>query len=375
MGKIRILHLISTIAFLGAERVLSEICTCADRERFEVSIGVIQGEHDIAKIFQETIRNEKVEINTFFCRKQFDIQCLKAIREYIKKNKITVIHSHGYKSNFYAFIASLFCNEKTALLATNHLWKDTSVKEKIYKYFDICILHFFDKIIAVSTGIRDEMTRIGFNNRKVIVIDNGINVNDDDFFTSREEARRLLQLDNKCLVVGCVGSLTPEKGHKDILHALQYLNANNDHPLKIVIVGDGPELKNLNKIIAENNFEKIVFLAGQKKDARKLYSAFDVFLLPSYIEGLPMVMLEAMASSVPIVASSVGGIPIVITNGKNGLLTKPGDVQDIADKLNTLLCDNEQRAKLAEQGRKTVEQNYSSLVMTNRYEEIYNQLC
>lgn len=375
MKKIRILHLISTTAFLGAERVLSEICNCANNERFEVSIGVIQREQDISKIFMEEIHNGKVKINSFLCRKQFDIHCLKEIREYIKNNKIKVVHSHGYKSNFYAFIARLFCNNKIVILATNHLWKDTSVKEKIYRYIDICVLHFFDKIIAVSAGIREEMTSVGLNAEKIIVIENGINVNDKDFFTSREEARRLLQIDNKYIVIGCVGSLTPEKGHKVLLHALHYLNTKKDHHLKIVIVGDGPERENLNKLIADKKLEDIVLLAGQKKDVRKLYSAFDVFLLPSYIEGLPMVMLEAMASSIPIVASSVGGIPTVITNGRNGLLSKPEDVQDIADKLNTLICDNDQRASLAEHGRKTVEENYSSLVMTIRYEEIYSQLC
>ncbi len=371
-NKTKILHLISTKAFLGAERVITELCNGANNETLELTVGIIENQCNITKIFKESIQNKNVRIITFLCNKQFDISCLNEIRKVIKNDQITTIHSHGYKSDFYAFVArTLSPIHKITLYATNHLWKDTTKKEKLYKYSDAVVLRFFNKIIAVSTKIKESMINVGINKNKIIVIDNGINVKNKDFTFPRIEARKLLKLNDSDFIIGCVGSLTSEKGHKNLLLSFQYLEPNNRDQAKIIIIGDGSELEALKTIIITQGLEKKIIMVGRRDDARKLYSAFDIFVLPSYNEGLPMVMLEAMAASIPVIASNVGAIPNVITHNRNGFLTQPGDACDIAQKIDMLRHDNKLRILFATRGQQTIEKYYSSKKMVQSYENIY----
>ena len=366
--KLKILHLISSKAFLGAERVLTELVNCVDTEKFEVTVGVIQREPGITEIFRKAIKNKDVEVLTFECEKVFDYTCMKLIRKFVKNNDINIIHSHGYKSNFYALLIKCF-GRNIALLSTNHLWKDISIKEKIYKYIDICVLHSFREIVGVSEEIYDQMKAVGL--KKLVVIDNGIDVEHSDFINSTSNARTELGLSLTDVIVGCVGSLTKEKGQINLIKATLLFNEKNGEKFKVVFVGEGPERESLNDFVMQHNLSEQVLFTGYRNDVRKLFAAFNVFVLPSYAEGLPMVMLEAMAASLPVIVTDVGGISNVVVSGSNGILIRAGEPEGIVKKLELILEDTKLAQNLGKQARTTIEKDYSSRKMAERYQAIY----
>ena len=147
--------------------------------------------------------------------------------------------------------------------------------------------------------------------------------------------------------------------------------------LQLVLVGDGPEYDTIQATIESLGLEKQVTLAGNRDDARKLYRAFDVFALVSTNEGLPMVLLEAMAAEVPVIASRVGAIPDVIHDGESGLLIAPDSGSELVKSVRVLYTDCALRRQLADVGKQIIRQAYSSLHMAGeynkQYETVYNK--
>jgi glycosyltransferase involved in cell wall biosynthesis len=138
----------------------------------------------------------------------------------------------------------------------------------------------------------------------------------------------------------------------------------------LLIVGDGPLMENLQK---EADRLPIIF-TGIRKDMPRIYSAMDIFVLPSLIEGLPMALLEAMASKKPIVATRVGAIPQVIQDGHSGYLIDPGDTEGLAIAIMGLLADPQKAGKMAGNAYKVVREHYSSQKMAKEYEQVYREV-
>jgi glycosyltransferase involved in cell wall biosynthesis len=127
----------------------------------------------------------------------------------------------------------------------------------------------------------------------------------------------------------------------------------------LVVVGDGPERERLNKLKRDLRLDDVVNLVGQQDDVRPYYALADVFVLPSHSEGTPNVLLEAMVVGVPVVATSVGGVPELTGGGSAALLTRKRDIDDLANAVARLLREPSLRAQLINAGREVVEKNTS----------------
>ncbi len=361
----RVLHLTSSIYFFGAERVVAELSASLPAFDVTVHVGVLCVDNKLDNIFRRVIDNVSVTVVRFNGQGMLNIGTIKEIGQYLIENKIDIVHCHGYKSNIYAFAAKLLSRSRTHLVSTNHNWIGTTTREKIYQKVDALTLRFFDRIIAVSSDVKQQMVDVGIKAQKITVIDNGIDVEDSDFQTPVVGARALLDIGPEDFVVGNIARLTPEKNHLALLYALAELKEIPN--LKLVLVGDGPEYDTIQATIKSLGLNEQVILAGNRDDARKLYSAFDVFALVSTNEGLPMVLLEAMAAKIPVIASQVGAIPDIISDGENGLLILPAAHSELVDAIRTLYTDSEMRKKLANAGKQIVEQSFSSRYMAGEY--------
>jgi glycosyltransferase involved in cell wall biosynthesis len=204
------------------------------------------------------------------------------------------------------------------------------------------------------------------------LIDNGIDV-EHLRSGSREQARDLLQIDASEFVVGCVASLTPEKSHQSLMHTFHEY-AEELRNVTLVLVGDGPlraELEDLADTLGLR--DKILFL-GHRTDVRLLYAAFDLFALVSLKEGLPMVLLEAMATGLSVVVTPVGAIPQVVTDGEQGYLVPIDDYAALAGAVLKLKNDVALRSKMGQSAYETVLEQYSSKRMADDYEKLYQKL-
>lgn len=366
---LRVLHLISSRGLYGAERVAIELCSSLKRQRCEPVIGVIMNTYNPHKEVVEEAENNSIAAVVFPCKAKFDSRAVEAIRTFVRKKDIDIIHCHGYKSNFYALLAR---RKGMPLVATNHNWLTSHWKLRIYRRIDSLLIRFFNKIVAVSEGVKNDMLNSGVPAEKISVIDNGIDLTRFQDHQPAEKLKRELGISLNELVVGTIGNLGVEKGHTYLLQAARNIFASG-RAVKMLIVGEGPLLGFLKQETEQYGLNKNVIFTGFRTDIPELLSIMDLFVLPSIKEGLPMVLLEAMAAQKPVIATSVGAIPNII-QGENGILVAPGDVQGLEDALSSLLADDGKRRRYAEGGYETVRTKYSSDRMSARYLALYKEV-
>jgi glycosyltransferase involved in cell wall biosynthesis len=363
----KVLHLRSSAGKLGAESVIIEICKFSKQFSYNSIIGALHSFKNPYPEFLEEAVNNNIPYTLFSGKIAFDINLILQIRKFIKENSIDIVHSHGYKENFYALVSTM--GLITKIIATNHLWKDRDFKEKTYKRFDQFVLGFFDKIIAVSSEIKIQMQNVGLKN--IDIIDNGVDTNTYQPRTKDTVLMKQLNIPQHAKVIGMVSSLTPEKNHQIAIEAFKKIE---DQKILLVIIGSGPLYDFLkHKVNNDDLSEKVLFL-GNRSDIPQLLTIIDVFLLTSIKEGLPMALLEAMASGKVVVTTDVGEIGAVVRNKHNGLIIKQGDVENLTGRLLDAVTDKKLQTTLQENAVKTISNGYSSQIMTKQYCSAYDTL-
>lgn len=370
-SNIGVLHLISSAAFFGAERVVVELSLyLAKYSDARIVIGVFVQDHRVIENFKAAIGERDIVVVPFDGKKTFSWTEVCQLAKIIDEYQINIVHSHGYKSDIYAFLVKKILRSKIKLIATNHNWIGNSLKERFYQFLDSRVLRSFESVIAVSEKVQKEMIQTGVSSRLIKIIDNGIDIEDKSFLTSKQVARKWLNLSADDFVIGCVARLTQEKAHVDLLTALASVSLSGED-VKLVLVGDGAEKENLECMCQTLRISERVMFVGNRNDARALYAAFDVFALVSTNEGLPMALLEAMALALPVIVSRVGAIPTVIEHDKNGIIVPPSNPSAIVNALFQCKSKPDYAREIGKRARETIINNYSSKKMAQRYEAIY----
>lgn len=232
------------------------------------------------------------------------------------------------------------------------------------------------RYIAISEAVKKTLLDLSVSERDISIVHSGI---DTDRFSKVDEvaARALaeeLRIRPGSFVVGSVGSLVPCKGHAVLVKAVAKV-AEIIPDVICLIAGDGPERSQLRSLIRRSGLERKVILAGQQDRVPELLSLMNVFVMPSLDEGLGLALLEAMAAAKPVIASSVGGIPEVITAGQNGILVPPGQEGALAESLLDLIRDSARMASLAENARRSVRERFSCEAMVQGTLRVYEDLA
>lgn len=233
-----------------------------------------------------------------------------------------------------------------------------------------------DRVIAVSESTRRYLLdREDLPDDLVTMIPNGIDA--EEFRVSGEsesaEARRALGMPIESFIIGGVGRLVPQKNFSRFLDVASWVLSRHPSAL-FVIAGTGPEEEELKaKAVALGINERVRFL-GHISDRLSLYHSLDALLMTSDFEGTPMVLLEAMACGLPVVASAVDGVAEVCTHGKDAMLVQPSSCQSFANQVEALLLDETQRRKLGSEARKTILNRYEIRGLVRRIEGIYAEL-
>ncbi len=350
---------------LGAENVILEIAKNSHKFGFNSIIGIIKEFSDPNPQFLDHARANDLQYAVFESNKAFPLNCASEINKFVHKNSVDVLHCHGYKEDFYG-IASLTGLPK---ISTNHLWKKSTCRLKIYRLMDIMFLYFFDMVVGVSRELVQEMHKFGLNN--TAEVSNGIDISR---FYKRSKNLDLLKkfgISESEIVLGMISSLTPEKNHKIVIECLSKKNLPN---IRLLIVGDGPFERYLKVEVKNKNLENIIIFAGRQENISQILSVIDIFLIPSLAEGLPMAMLEAMACEKAVIAAKVGEIVNVIGHGINGLSIAPNNVLELGSCIETLVYDQSLITRYGKEARKTIKERFSSMQMTEKYCEIYKSV-
>jgi glycosyltransferase involved in cell wall biosynthesis len=362
----------SSIGVFGAEQVILELARGLRKADIEPIIGVLENSSEFCRELAQKAQDLGLRAQIFPCRFPFDLATVVKIRKFIHENQVNLIHSHGYKSDFYALVG--FHDRHIRRMATCHPWLETGIswRARFYTYLDKRLLKKFSQIVAISEEIKQEVLQAGIAPDKINLIENGIDLQR----FSRPAAvsrRRELSIPEKGLVIGTVGRLSPEKGHAVLLQAAKLIFESYPD-LYILIVGDGPERGKLEMISRETGIARRVIFTGVRDDIEEMLSLMDIFVLPSHSEGLPMALLEAMAAGKPLAASGIGAISRLIDHRRSGLLVPPGDPQSLAEALKELIDNPSTALTYAAAAREAVRQRYSAEHMTRAYLKVYLKL-
>jgi glycosyltransferase involved in cell wall biosynthesis len=213
----------------------------------------------------------------------------------------------------------------------------------------------------------------GVTTSRCVLIENAIDTTAFRRQHDRAEAKGQLGLPPHRLFIGAVGRLSEEKGFDLLIQSVDHLRrAGLD--VGLILAGEGGCRSKLEALIAQLGLGGRVHLLGYQADTRPLYEAMDVYALSSFREGLPNVLLEAMALGVPLVATRVGGVARLVTAEEDGLLVEAGDLEALTQALARLLRDPALRDRLSQGGRTTVESRYSFAARMRKIGMLYDDL-
>ncbi|MHB9154960.1 MAG: glycosyltransferase [Endomicrobiales bacterium] len=366
----RIVQLISSSGFYGAENMVLELSQGLRGSGHEVIVANLGAPHKKREKIIEKAAEMRLPFAEIPCRGRLDVMSVKNLKRIVEEHGVEIVHSHGYNSNFYALWARNGAGTK--LVATCHNWLGESARMKYYRYLDKLVIRKFDRVVTVSRLLRQEIAASGVAPERVTTIHNGISAHPRKPGASREALRREHGIGGNVRVVGTVGRLSPEKGHAFLLEAAREVTRRCPG-VAFVLVGDGPARRSLESKAAALGMGGRVIFAGNRDNVADYLELFDLFVLPSLKEGLPMALLEAMRAGKPVVATKVGEVPLVV-GGEAGILVEPGETRPLSGAILSLLEDGQRAAAMAGASRAAVRRRFSSERMTEEYITLYGKL-
>jgi len=358
-----VLYAIETGGPGGAEKMLLSLIDSLDRTRF----------HPVACLLKtgwlhDQLQARECRVHVMPTGHAFDWRWLIAMERLLQTEGIDVIHAHEFFMNTRMTLLARRLGRKviTTVHGRNY-YGETWLRRALYRRTAAN-----SKMIAVSEGIREFLAqRVGISPPKVTVIRNGIDWRPFQQATeTTARARERLDVRADQVVVGCVGNLYPVKGHLNLVQASAEICRQFPNAI-FIFAGRGDMQPALAETSARLGTERNMRFLGFRDDTEELLAAMDVFVLPSLSEGLPLSLLEAMASSKAIVSTNVGGIPEVITDGQNGILVPPADPVALANAVKSLLANAPLRASLGRSASDTVRRRFDLSSMSDAYEALY----
>lgn len=380
MPKINLLYLITKLELGGAQKQLLSLISGLDRQKFNIFLftakqGLLLDQAlSISGVSVNRSRFLERRINPFN-----DLLALIDIYRFIKKNHIEIVHTHSSKSGILGRLAARLAGTKV-IIHTVHGWSfndlQNPLRRKGFIWLERLAAKFSHKLIIVSNYDKQK----GLNNRiagnnKYILIPYGINY--EEFRTSPDTKNSILRQElgiaNRDLIVGMISCFKPQKVPEDFIR-LAFLVHQIMPAVRFVLVGDGLLRPRINQMIDRFKLQEVVFLTGWRRDIPAILSSIDIFVLTSLWEGLPISVLEAMASSLPVAATDTGGISEVIIEQKTGFLVNPGDMKKMAEKLINLLKSEDMRRTIGQKARDSLGDNFQIENMVKNTQELYNRL-
>jgi glycosyltransferase involved in cell wall biosynthesis len=362
----RVLFLIKGLGRGGAEQLLANSVRHLDRSRFEFEIAYLLREKSaLVPVFEEA----GLSVHCLAGSARWD--WVRRLREVVRSRHIDLVHAH---SPFAAIGARIGLPRSLQLVYTEH-----NVWDRYHPatyWANVLTYPRNDHVFAVAENVARSITYprgLGWRPMpKVEVLYQGLDFEDAATWDRSSDVRAELGIPPGVPVVGTVANFKPHKGHGELLRAaVEVKQAIPD--VKFVLVGVGPLEREVRAEAVSLGLERTVVFAGFREDVPRVMAAFDVFTLASRHEGLAIALLEALALGKPVVVTSVGGLPEVVSNDKEGFLVPPGDVHRLADRLLAVLTDSALRKRLGTAAQKRAAA-FDITRSVGRGAEVYDEL-
>jgi glycosyltransferase involved in cell wall biosynthesis len=364
-NKPHIVHLIASTGMYGAEKWILALMRAMEGGRIRSTIiNFVDSPRQVSTIV-EVAQSKGLEALDVYTGGTYNPSVFLRLSKWLKENQVDIVHGHGYKSDLIGLVAAKINGIK--VVVTPHGWsKEQDWKLNLYERIDRLIFRFVDYVCPLSQELLESI-RSHARPEKIKLILNGVDIDE-----VREQSGIALSV-REGLRIGYIGQLIERKDVSTLINALKLLPSIKNG-VKVIIVGNGPERNRLEGLAKDLNLlDKIEFL-GYRKDALAVLKSFDVFVLPSLLEGIPRCVMEAMAAQIPVVASDIPGSRDLIKNGTTGLLFPPGDAESLAEILLDLESNREKLLDITSNAYDFIIENHSNERMASQYSVLYSQL-
>ncbi|MCG5053234.1 MAG: GT4 family glycosyltransferase PelF [Myxococcales bacterium] len=358
----RVLQVMNTLEIGGAEALVLNLARRIDTRRFALEIASLTTDGTLGPEFRA------LGLPTHVLDRRAGRDPLLPVRlaALVRRRRIDVIHSHNVGPWLYGGLAAAVA--RRPLVHTEH--SNLFPHQKGLKLAEraLSLPWLTHTVVADAERVKRKLVAQGIDSSRVRTIMNGIDTNAFTPGSDRRGPRERLGLEPQDLVVGTVGRLVPVKDQACLLEAF----ARTEVPhARLVLVGDGPLRRELEDKAQHLGIGARVVFAGGRRDVADLLPAFDVFVLSSKSEGLPLTVLEAMASGLPVVATDVGALAEAVIPGRTGRLVPPENPAALAEALTALLKDREMREGMAAAGLARARAHFDLGFMTREYQSLY----
>jgi len=339
MKKIKLLYIITSLGLGGAEKLLLYYLKNLDKSKYSLYVCCFREKPDDLMLEM----SEFAEIFNLKVKNKFNPIVIVSIIKLIRKINPDIIHTHLFQPRVYATIAHIF-SKRPVLITQKHSIVNPQ-KHHMFILLEMISIWMNNKVIAISESVKKSLKKYEFiSENKILVLPNCI---DYKKFNNKTE-REIIQ-NKKEIVMGTVGRLEKEKGIKYLLLAMKIILTRFPNA-RLEIIGDGSQYKELKEFSKKLGISNSVIFFGKFTDVIPFYKKMDIFVLPSILEGFGIVLLEAMAAEVPVIATDVDGIKEVIIDGECGILVPPKNPEAIANSVTRLIESPQLTKKIVEKG-------------------------
>lgn len=359
----KVAHLIDSGGLYGAEQVLLMLCKEQQKQGLHPLIVSCGLPGEVQKPIEEAARKQGIDLFVWRMPAGINLRSTRDLIAQLKSQNVVLLHSHGYKFNI---LLGILGKKEIGLplVSTVHGYVKAKFPKKmwVYELLDRIFLKRFDAIVLVSEKMQD--ISAFRNGKKIYVIKNGISANAPLLDSSLEaDPYQLL----------AIGRLSPEKGFDYLIRAIAELN-KNAVVCQLTIFGDGMLRDSLSVLVNELGQQNNITLAGFVADAQQYFHKYQLIVMPSLTEGIPVTLLEAMRNRTPIIASAVGGIPEVL-GANSEFLIKPASVSEVVSKVRVWFSKEEtHKQQLVDDNYRRFTEGFSAEKMAINYISLYQQL-
>ncbi|MFH0984793.1 MAG: glycosyltransferase family 4 protein [Candidatus Omnitrophota bacterium] len=376
MQKVRILYVITQLELGGAQTQLLSLIRGIDKDRY--ALFLFTGQE--GPLVEEALSMDGLVVHRSRYLKRpidplKDILSLIEMIRFIRRNKIDIVHTHSSKAGILGRFAGALVRARI-ILHTVHGWAFHDFQKpfirNLYRGLEKFTAKFTDKIIVVSEHDRQKGLGCGIGSEKhYALIRYGI---DRARFEKRDlYIRKELGIPEDAVVIGTIACFKPQKSPEDFIKLASYAKEALPHAW-FLWVGDGVLREKMERSIDELDLRSRFILTGWRRDIPRVLSAMDVFVLTSLWEGLPIAVLEAMASQVPVVATHTGGISEVIVEGETGFLVPCHNMASMLKNASIFLEDAARRERMVQCAKRRIDDTFDTQTMIKAHAGLYQEL-
>jgi len=356
------------LAIGGLQQVVVNICRSIDRKLFDISVLCLRS---LGELMPE-VERLGIKVTLLPQKKNgVDYFAFLKIAKILRDEKIDVIHTHNTQPFVDGTIGALLSGIKT-IIHTDHA-RDFPDKKR-YMFAEWMMSHFAYKVVGVSDHTSQNLiTYEKVSPKKLVTIMNGIDESKYNIKIDKAKKKKELGIIKDGPIIGLGVRLSQQKGITYLLKAMPEI-IKEFPEITLIIAGKGDIEGDLKKEVNNLGIVKNTLFVGSRLDMPELFKLFDLYVLPSLWEGLPMVLLEAMAAGCPIITTDVGGNIMAIKHGENGSLIEPKNPELLSSEIMKLLLDERLRDKYIEKSFEIFHKKFNARIMTTQYEKLYLRL-